>query len=63
MPIVRVDMIKGRTIEQKRAMVKEVTESMVKTLDCKKEAVRIIITEKEKEDLGVGGILRSDTDG
>ncbi len=63
MPIVRVDMIKGRTIEQKRAMVKEVTESMVKTLDCKKEAVRIIITEKEKEDLAAGGVLRSDTDG
>ncbi len=63
MPLVRVDMIKGRTIEQKRAMVKEVTESMVKTLNCKKEAVRIIITEKEKEDLGVGGILHSDTDG
>ncbi len=63
MPIVRVDMIKGRTIEQKRSMVKEVTEAMVKTLNCKKEAVRIIITEKEKEDLGVGGILRSDTDG
>ena len=63
MSIVRVDMIKGRTIEQKRSMVKEVTEAMVKTLNCKKEAVRIIITEKEKEDLGVGGILRSDTDG
>jgi len=63
MPIVRVDMIKGRTIEQKRTMVKEVTDAIVKTLDCKKEAVRVIITEKEREDYGVGGVLRSDSAG
>lgn len=44
-------------------MFKEVTDAIVKTLDCKKEAVRFIITEKEREDYGVGGVLRSDSAG
>ena len=60
MPIVHINMFKGRTSEQRREMVKEVTDSMVKTLKCEKDAVRIIINEVEKEDVSVGGILRSD---
>ncbi len=60
MPIVNVNMIKGRTLEQKREMVKEVTDSIVKTLNCDKDAVRIIINEIDKADISVGGVLRSD---
>ncbi len=60
MPIVHINMFKGRTLDQRREMVKEVTESIVKTLKCDKEAVRIIVNEVEKEDVSVGGVLRSD---
>jgi len=60
MPIVNVKMIKGRTLKQKREMVKEVTDSIAKTLNCDKEAVRIIITELDKADISVGGVLRLD---
>lgn len=60
MPIVQIEMLKGRTIEQKRAMVKEVTETLVRTINCKPEAVRIIIREMETENLGIGDKLACD---
>ncbi|MDD4363619.1 MAG: 4-oxalocrotonate tautomerase [Atribacterota bacterium] len=61
MPILQVEIIKGRTVEQKRAMVKKVTEAIVETLDCPKEAVSIIIREMETEDFAKAGVLRVDS--
>ena len=43
MPIVQIDMIEGRTSEQKREMVKKVTEAIVETANCPAEAVTIVI--------------------
>mgnify|MGYP003591245095 CR=1 FL=1 len=60
MPIVQVDMLVGRTIDQKRAMVKEVTEALVRTTNCKPESVKIIIRDMEKSSLGEGGKLNCD---
>jgi 4-oxalocrotonate tautomerase len=60
MPIIQVDMLKGRTIEQKRQMVKEMTEVVSRTANCPKEAVRIIIREMEFENFGMSGHLRCD---
>lgn len=57
MPIVQVEMLSGRSMEQKKSMVKEITDSLVRTLNCKPEAVRIIIREMEKEHYGVAGKL------
>jgi 4-oxalocrotonate tautomerase len=53
-------MIAGRTIEQKREMVKKVTEALVSTIACKPEAVNIIVRENAKEHLAVAGKLLSD---
>ncbi len=60
MPVVQVEMLGGRSLEQKRAMVKEVTEAIVRTVQCPPEAVKIIIREMEPEHLGEAGVLRSD---
>jgi len=60
MPILQVEILKGRTVEQKRNMVKKVTEAVTETLDCPKEAVRIIIREMELENFASAGILRAD---
>lgn len=60
MPIIQVEMLKGRTVEQKRAMAKKVTEALVETVGCKTEAVKIIIREMEFEDYAQGGVLHSD---
>jgi len=62
MPILQVEMLKGRTIEQKRNMVKKVTYAVTETLDCPKEAVRIIIREMELENFASAGVLRADNE-
>lgn len=60
MPIIHVDMIEGRTIEQKRALVEKVTQVVSETVNCPKEAVKIIINDMAKENYGDGGILNCD---
>ena len=60
MPYVTVKMIEGRTAEQKRALVAEVTESVAKTVNAPKENITVFIEEMSKENYGVAGVLFSD---
>lgn len=60
MPIIQVEMLKGRTLEQKRALVEKVTEAIVETANCPKEAVKIIIREMEFENYAQAGVLKCD---
>ena len=55
MPVVNIQMLEGRTPEQKENLIKEVTDSVVRTTGAKKEAVTIIISDMKKEDYGHGG--------
>ncbi|MDO5096691.1 MAG: 4-oxalocrotonate tautomerase [Peptostreptococcaceae bacterium] len=57
MPVVQVEMMEGRTVEQKKAMVKKVTEALVETVGCSKDAVTVIIREMEKENYARAGEL------
>jgi len=61
MPILQVEILKGRTVEQKREMVKKVTDAITETLNCPKEAVRIIIREMESENFAKAGVLKVDS--
>ena len=54
--------MEGRTIEQKREMAKRVTQAIVETLNCKPEAVQIIMHEMAKDQLANGGVLKCDKD-
>jgi 4-oxalocrotonate tautomerase len=60
MPLVTIRMIEGRTREQKRGMVKDVTEAIVKNVGCPPQAVSIDIIEYNQENLGQGGKLFCD---
>ncbi|XKM12540.1 2-hydroxymuconate tautomerase [Orbaceae bacterium ac157xtp] len=60
MPNVVIDFIEGRTIEQKREMVKRVTQAISESLNCKPEAVQIIIHEISRDQIANGGVLRCD---
>ena len=60
MPIVQIDLLEGRSIEQKRALVKKVTDAISETANCPVNAVTIILREMPKENLSNGGKLRSD---
>lgn len=60
MPYITVKMIEGRTAEQKRALVAEVTEAVAKTVNAPKENITVFIEEMSKENYGVAGTLFSD---
>jgi 4-oxalocrotonate tautomerase len=60
MPLVTIKIFEGRTLEQKRNMVKAVTESLVKTIGCKSESVHIDIVDLKKENLANNGKLACD---
>jgi 4-oxalocrotonate tautomerase len=60
MPIIHVNLIEGRTVEQKRKLVTAMTDAVVKSLEVKPETVRIIIHDIPKQNLAVAGTLRSD---
>ena len=60
MPIIRVEMFKGRSREQKRELVQALTDAMVKTTGTNPEAVWVVLSDVEKEDWGFGGELGVD---
>lgn len=60
MPILRLEMHPGRTADQKRAFVREVTRVVVETLNCPPESVDIVISEVAREDWGKAGKLVMD---
>ena len=59
MPIIRVEMFK-RTQEQKRELVRELTDAFVKTCGGKKDSIKILITEVDENDWALGGIITAD---
>ncbi len=60
MPVVRIELSRGRTIAQKRELVKSVTEAVVKTTGVKPENVWIILNEFEPDNFSSGGHLHID---
>jgi 4-oxalocrotonate tautomerase len=57
MPLVTVKAVEGRTIEQKRALVKDITEAVVKNFQVQPEAVSIDIVEYSRKNLAKAGKL------
>jgi len=60
MPVVRIELSKGRTIAQKRELVKSITDAVVKSTGVKPENVWIIINEFEPDNFSSGGHLQID---
>jgi len=60
MPIIRVEMYKGRSREQKRALARELTEAFVRTAGGKPEGVTVILRDVDREDWAVAGELMAD---
>ena len=57
MPYVTVKAIEGRTVEQKRGLVKDITEAVVKNFNVEPDSVSIDILEYSKENLSKAGQL------
>ncbi|AHI66517.1 4-oxalocrotonate tautomerase [Burkholderia thailandensis] len=60
MPTIHLEMHPGRTLEQKRAFVTEVTRVTAETLNCPVESVDIVITEVPRDAWAKAGKLVSD---
>ncbi|MBN9019188.1 MAG: tautomerase family protein [Rhizobiales bacterium] len=60
MPEVIVYAVEGRSIDQKRALVKDITDAVVKNFGAAPEAVTIQIVEAPRTDKAKGGVLFSD---
>lgn len=60
MPEIIIYAVEGRTLEQKRGLVKDVTSAVAKHFDVAPEAVVIQIVEAPKESKAKGGVLFSE---
>jgi 4-oxalocrotonate tautomerase len=60
MPEVVVYLIEGRSIETKRALVKDLTDAVVKNVGAPPEAVTVSLVETAKTAKSKGGVLFSD---
>ena len=60
MPLVTVHADEGRTIEQKRGLVKDITDAVCKNFNVPTESVSIQIREGKKENRAKGGKLAID---
>lgn len=60
MPLVNVHMAKGRTREQKRALMDAITDAMHEHIGAPRDAVRVWITEMENTDFMAGGEVLAD---
>ena len=60
MPVVTIDMIEGRTVEQKKRLVEGVTSAITTALDVSPDAVQIVIIDIPKHNLATAGKLASE---
>ena len=60
MPTYHVEMMEGRTLEQKKRLVAEITRVSVEILGGAPESVDIIITDIKRENWSTGGKLWSE---
>ncbi len=60
MPMIRIEMFEGRTVEQKRACAEAVTKAWVETCGGTAASVHIVFSDVAKHDWATGGRLMSD---
>ena len=60
MPIVTIELIEGRTVDQKREMAKKITDVIIEVAKVKEDAVEIIFHDMKKENYSKAGKLALD---
>jgi len=55
MPVVRIEMLEGRTKEQKKRMMEGITKAVVEATGVEAEKVWIIVSDVARENWGSGG--------
>jgi 4-oxalocrotonate tautomerase len=60
MPIIRIEMLAGRTVEQKRELVAVLTRETARIAKSSPSSIFVVIEDVAKENWGAGGELLSD---
>ena len=60
MPTIRVEMLEGRTPEQKTALVKALTQAVVESLGSKAESVDVVLFDIPRQNWATGGVQWSE---
>jgi 4-oxalocrotonate tautomerase len=60
MPEIYVHAVEGRTLDQKRALVQDITAAVVKNFKVSADSVMVQIIESAKENKAKGGVLFSE---
>lgn len=55
MPIAQINIVEGRTDEQKETLIREVSDAISRSLDAPIESVRVILNEMPKQHFGIAG--------
>lgn len=56
MPTIIVNVIEGKTAEQKEALIREITKAVTSTLELPEKTVTVIINDVPKTNWGIGGM-------
>lgn len=60
MPVIRVELLEGRTREQKRDFAREVTESFVRCCGGTPQSIHVVFQDVSRDDWALAGKLMSD---
>ncbi len=60
MPMIRVDILKGRPDAKKKELIERLTQTLSDVLGTPPEVTGVIVTEHDKENWAVGGIRYSE---
>ncbi len=62
MPNITVELLRGRTLDQRRAFAKAVADSAVELLGARRQDVRMVFTEITPDIVANGGVLACEDD-
>ena len=62
MPNITVELLKGRTVDQRRAFAQAVADSAVELLGARRQDVRMVVSEITPDVVANGGVLASEDD-
>ena len=60
MPVIQITISQGRSLEQKRELIRVLTRETARIMNTEEEKVRILIYEVSKENWGNAGVLGLD---
>ncbi|KAF1683420.1 MULTISPECIES: 4-oxalocrotonate tautomerase [unclassified Veillonella] len=60
MPIIHVELVEGRTFEQKKQLGEAITKAAVDIVKVPADAVKVVFVDMKKDNYMEGGVMRSE---